>query len=68
MGLYRNLTDSPRLVVVAGGLVRVDVDGVVELPDEQAQQTAENGHPDPQWAPVATTKKTKAAPAADNEE
>lgn len=71
MGLYRNITDEALLVVVGNGLQRVEVDGVVELPDEQAQQTTENGHPSPQWAPVVatTTKKTgKAAPAADNEE
>jgi len=69
VGLYRNITDQTLLVVVGNGLQRVEVDGVVDLPDEQAQQTAENGHPTPMWAPVAaTTKKPKAAPAADEKE
>ena len=68
MGKYRNITDEALFVVASGGLVRVDPDGVVDLPDEQAQATAANGHPAPVWAPVTTSTTKKSASAAKSEE
>lgn len=65
MGKYRNITDDTLLVVVGGGLVKVEPDAVVDLDDDAAQATAANGHPAPVWAKVTTTKKS--APAADKE-
>lgn len=65
MAKYRNITDDTLLVVVGGGLVKVEPDAVIDLPDESAQATAENGHPAPVWAKVTTPKKS--APAADKE-
>lgn len=67
MARYRNITDEALLVVVGDRLQRVEVDGVVDLPDDLAVQSAENGHPDPTWAPVPTITKQKAAPAAEED-
>lgn len=65
MARYRNITGDPLLVVIGNGLQRVEVDGVVDLHDDQDVQTAESGHPAPIWAPVPTTPAKKAAPAAE---
>ena len=56
MSKYRNITDDVLWVDVAGQLVQVDPDGIVDLPAGRYVQTGETGEP-PLFAAVSDTSR-----------